>query len=636
MPQHSRLSIRRKSVGLLRRLDKNRDGLDAAWRLVRGRDAEARQEALTDFQNWLDRKAFEFFRQASLGGPKPFVADTILTQWGLAEALDRVQHLGALASLTAVPCTRLDYVRFVCQEILRIKLAYPGLGLGSGKLDLGPGSGSLTGLDLAQAWAALTNYGHLWGTFATERALLFALYRDPRRAREFINGIDTTIRSHAEHIFDNRNLQRFFYVLSAWRVSNEMRGPARTNALAILRPYLQHAERSHEDRSNESLAKVYWTYRRARQLAYNRVHIIIKAGMGLRELLERHENDPFLLPPELAFDKTQEEESSFLRLMDTFDAYHTESYFASPVASIKVLSHLREFKRWWSLTEDRPLRDRILALFRHPDDWPTVPGDQLQHFVRIRLPKPALDWPGEVDVWHRDGKIWGDSNFLLTPLLTEDSLLCDVFKGGSLDASTVHHVARILSDEVVASWTSSNVPGARRLWRSVAVFGVRLLQQHVLSNYAAVLEPVAVDGQRVGYAMMAPSRQHGLSRLHDFIAKAPDEERSRELAAMEVAVRESDDDIGVWLAFLGRVRIIDRATGRQCAEIDALWCEIGEEGAVWHFLEHKVTGQPGRKSQLDAVREYIPGLGNVGDVGSVNGHAAHAMLAWSGVGADPV
>ncbi len=84
--------------------------------------------------------------------------------------LEGTRHFGILKRPVDIDITRLGYVELQCSLLLRLKERYPGYGLGS---KVAIDGGEATGLELCQLWAVLGSWGHLWGTFATERALAF-------------------------------------------------------------------------------------------------------------------------------------------------------------------------------------------------------------------------------------------------------------------------------------------------------------------------------------------------------------------------------------------------------------------------------------------------------------------------------
>ncbi len=496
--------------------------------------------------------------------------------------------------------------------------------LGSTKFDIRHGATELTGLEIAQSWALLGGYGHLFGTFATERGLLFAL--TPQLERELVSQLATEVRGPAEELIRRRDMYRFFYVLAAWRVSRWGPSPARSTCLQLLRPLLGPPE-------GGGWAGLLWAFRRARQFAYTRLHAMLGVDIA---------SSPIPIPTAVGnlrplsqigfLDEQSEPPGAVLGLIDAMDRFYGDVFFTSPAASERVLCHLRDFKRWWGAANGT-LEERISALVSEPVDWPKSPPAERVHFVRLQLPDGGIGWTAEVRAWLSSrADVWGRGNFLLTPSRRAgDCSVVDVFVDGTPDPVLVSHVAAMLAARNEATWTAPHpTDTSRSLWRSIAAFGLRMFQAVLAGGRLGHLQPVAAQ-EGIGLAIAATSVDAGCGRLADFVRRALDESRRIELDALREISEQFRARPGVWIAFLGRLYILDETTGRQLQEIDGVFAFVEDHGIEWHFIEHKDGAAAGMRGQLnDLGRHLRVPMPTCDFVTVARGRAAHTKVTWDG------
>jgi hypothetical protein len=605
----AKIPSRRAIVGVLSRLA---DVPLAAYRQL-SRDPRSRPELKRASADRVNAVLLSFMADASglmlpiavraaMHSVKGFAADLLEQLPELQHDLSLTPHLGALSPISRVKATRMDYAALIMDTLLSIRKQHIGLGLGSTNVGISYGGRRLSGLELAQSWALILNWGHLFGTFATERNLLFELDASSQIRSEFVRGIHSKIRSPAERILDGRALHRFFYVLSAWRVSQLPDTPLRRCLIDILFAFF-------DDGGDAARAdKARWAYRKARQIAYARLHNIMRIGVTLEQWVVDDVFNFLRQSPELGFDPAHEDETPVQALLDAFDAFHAEALFASQDAATLVLSHLRQFKKWWRQPRQSTvsLKERIDRLTHEPTDWPKPDGEELDHWVRMRLPSTGAGWIGEIRDWHANANAWHDCNFLFTPLPTSDRLLVDVYARGNLPAAAAHCVGSKLAALNVTTKPGDAKNGSRDLWRSVASYGLRLFRQCLKPGVIPTLEPTIIDGDRVGYAVIAPTLEMAVARLKGLVSLVADAAKRRELAAVAQAFEEmhpSGD--AIWLVFLGAFRLLDAESTDPIQELDGVSVAITKTGQRWSVLEHKKMGQPGATGQIARLGDLL-------------------------------
>jgi len=253
--------------------------------------------------------------------------------------LERTHHLGALKDLS-LPGTRWQYVVLSCSLLLKLKQEYPGLRLKKAKT---PSRPPASGLEVVQAWTLLTNLGHLFGTFATERGVFYALRRDDALRAQFLLAIVEELREHSRDILTQGEVRDFYYALAAFRVSRRLAvGDDRVVAIDMLREFFR--ERSWKIESSRM-----WCFRAARQLAYNRMHMYLRAGHAIDAVHSDARVGDLLPYNDFAFEARSSQVSSRLKqMLDAIDSYHLESFFTGPPAAAAVLAHQQALDRWWS------------------------------------------------------------------------------------------------------------------------------------------------------------------------------------------------------------------------------------------------------------------------------------------------
>ena len=530
--------------------------------------------------------AKELFHDASVAGQLRNIP-----HFGCLSTMESLQPLGAILS-------RHDYVAMHCALLFDAKLHWPGVGLSSPISKDSP----ISGLVACQSWAVLVNLGHLFGTFASERALFFLIDRDPHVRHEIIKDIEMCNKDLGQTcraLLEQRNLHRVFYVIASWRACKLLTGKRRKTSIELLNiflaDYLQKTEDPH-------LRRLFWVYKVTRQMAYNIAHASVLASVAADTLFDH--NLPNLVSfGSITFDEYAGEDSSLVRLMDAFDSYHADQTFASDEAVSLVLGHIRSFKRWWRTHEMMSVAERLAQLFSMPADWSDSQAGHLKHFLRLKLVGEQDSWISEVRTWLRGeaaSDSWGESNFMITPLPRRSGLVCDIYAGsGGLENRTVQHVAARLAAQSVRSW-SVEPPGEieRSLWRSVALFGARLFDAYLKGSLRLQLEPVVARGGHFGYAILAPNFEQARDRFEVFRRMMQDEERAQELgAAFEHLSKQPLHGVPC-LLFVARTRIVS-SDGNKVADIDCLWAYFRDNGVEWTVMETKALAQAGAAGQLE-------------------------------------
>lgn len=529
-------------------------------------------------------------------------ARTLLEQTWIRDQLQETHHFGSLADLPALNpigglLSRYDYVVLQCALLFDAKKRWPGAGLSSGT-DIAHLGDELSGLEVCQSWAILLNLGHLFGTFASERALFWQLEADRSLHRDILNRIgcnDKQLQQQCEKELQRSDLHHLFYVLAAWRICKA--SPAiRATALHLIRAFL-------DESGDQYMRRLKWMFKFSRQVAYNVIHSCMNAGVRTDVLLEKGIAE--LTSHELIiFDEHTNEDIPLAPLLKACDAFHADATFASAEAASSVLAHIRAFKKWWRARGEREEsnEDRLNDLFLRPADWqegtPEGTGEDLRHFVRLRLMGEHTEWLSRARSWYEID--WGTANFLISPQPGQKGLICDVYAGPSgLSARTICQITDRLAQESAISWQSDEPTEIqRKLWRSIALFGARLFEDVLQEEFRLRIDPVnAKDGQ-LNYAILAPTFEIGRARLKKLmLLNSSDEERARELDAIIEMSEKLVDVRRPWLVFLARTRIV--GNGRDIAEIDGLWGQFFGDRIDWTLLEVKVKGQAGAAGQLE-------------------------------------
>lgn len=507
--------------------------------------------------------------------------------------LSMVPHLGVLQSLAIVPRSRLEYVLLLLGHLHAVKKCHPQLGLGSGSGVVIDGD-ELSGLDLAQCWALVANAGHLFGTFATEGALLRRVRADRVLRDELLDQIDQTLRTRCAERIDEGSMHRFFYVLAAWRVSR-WTGAQSKVAVAALQAYLDRPEK---------LVRLRWVYSRARQLAYDRMHYYSGLGGLSTALVRTNVNrivESLIDRNGLEFHEHSTEGNQLVALLDAHDRYQQWAFFTSPSAARLVRQHTSEFQAWWygRRNEHSETIEQVLpALFSRPDDWPTIREASQHRFLRIELPGVEGDWLARTEQWEATVAA-GDRQWqvFVSPTPGAEGLLCDIYDDGELDCRAVLEIARSLAS---SARNGAGAPGhqARKVWRSCARFGARLLEAALKPGFEVLLESVRATDQRVGYCVLAETPVEAVRRARDFLRVVGSDRRRRELEAVasrldgQIAGRDLSE--GPLLVFLASVKILETETQHVHRELDGVWAEVLPDGLRWHVLEHKSGRGTGR------------------------------------------
>jgi hypothetical protein len=507
--------------------------------------------------------------------------------------LRQTPHFGAIHNVAYA--SRLDYTLLINQVLLDFKKEFAGYGLGANEPAL-PSGEKITKLALLQVWSVLSNIGHLFGTFATERGLLYELYRRPELFERFVAALHPDLRKEGAFVLNERRLNDFFYALTAWRISRSpMPDALRGDCIEIWRQFL-------EERRTATVPSLnMWAFRSARRLAYNRMHVYLGVGAPVDAISF---NDVRALSPwvELSYEPLLVKESSLLEpLLHAGDSYQWDHYFSGSEVASDVLAHVRAFRRWWKTAGDN-FETAIDSLFgEKPTDWPPTVGPRLKHYARLKLPRKTSEWLDEISEWLKVDAAWTTGNFLVAPRASS-GLLVDVYVqlGQPVSPAVLRAAADRLAVHCSESWEGPIDEGKRELWRSGAVFGLRSLALLARDGVRPLLRPAALrhsdehgDGH-VGYAVLAdPSL--GIKHARELAKLVADDTRRRELeVTLDVAEETTaSHEACPLLVFLGATLLVDaKQTQRERAEFDGAWCFFGEEQVDWYFLEHKRSANP--------------------------------------------
>lgn len=564
-------------------------------------DPSKRAQAQSELHRHLYLRSFAGDAAGWELGTKGFAKDLLSVDW-IGKQLQSTPHLGALGPL-ALPATRLQYALLTNDLLLKLKEAQPGYGLSSkkGVYCRLPSGRTLSTLEVTQSWSILLNLGHLFGTFATERALFYELLQRKDRRASFLRCLKEPLRAPVEELLNSPIPRRLYYALAAWRLS---RAPLdnlfRMDAVALLKSYLE-CERSDV---------AAWAFRSARQLSYNKMHLYVGAGSAPDSVAQSDVVNALVPYAEVGYESsTVKEAVPLTRMLDAFDAYELEHFFAGAAAANLVLRHIRDFRRWWRHADvERYLPEAIDRLFAPaPADWPEGKGADLSPFVRLRVPGAETSWLKEIHSWIDDQHPWESANVLVTPTGT-GHLICDVYVSRPNDPSprTLRRVAERLAAHSAESWRRAPDAASRELWRSAAVLGVRcfMLLRAPTHEWKAFLKPAKLtssDSERVGYAIVGESAAAVLRKGEEIVTLIESDIRRREFSAALRALGRADPSLASEpaLLFIGALVVSGPENGLEAGDFDGAWVFFCADGLRWFFLEHKVKGQPSAAGSLE-------------------------------------
>lgn len=519
--------------------------------------------------------------------PKEVLANSLPFLKATETLLKMTPHFGVLApSLESeTVTTRLDYILQQCQLLYKLKRQVPGLGLGSKNfLDCACLKG-FTGLDICQSWSILLNYGHLFGTFATERPLLFELDRDLEFRNIFVvectRGATSDLRDDVEIILDEGRLYSFHYLLALWRL--------RTGNSASFPPdYLnkaRHLVKAFLQRPSDSkLENLKSIFKRVRALTYLSIHA--RLNNRPHTIGKISEQDLSSLFPQDALPEADWLSSSRWDVYKAMDRFDSETLFADTNASLSVLRHINEFRRWWRDSKI-PVPARIDQLFVKPGDWPTDTKAELLHLIELRIPSP-MGWIHEVRHWLRDDSEsdpWEGSEFLITPSALDDQpLKVAVFTQPScFSVRTLEHITRQLARPYSGA---AEFQDQRTLWMSTARLAALAFGSLLNTEYRIRLTPSHARSDHVGYATAGATYEFVRGRVKAFLPHLQDAQRAKELRQL---LWVADSVVG-WrnpcLVLLARTEIIN-SQGKIITELDGVLGYFRNNSLHWLIVETK-------------------------------------------------
>lgn len=559
-----------------------------------GTDASKRRHALHRIVRHLYLRAFQGDALGWRSSTKGFARELLDSEPWLEQQLRYTPHFGALRQ-SGDEANRFDYAMLMNAHLLRFKQEFAGYGLGAKNAPecLLPSGGKLTLLEVAQAWSLLTNAGHLFGTFATERALLFELLSSPSELHELIECIAPPLQPHAQRLLRSGRLTHTYYALACWRISRlPMSEKSRGDCIHLLQAFLDYG-------THERHPPHYWAFRAARQLAYHRMHLYLGVGHPVDAV---HDDSSIrALSPwsSLGFEPQLVGESSLLaKMLNHVDAYQSENHFGGTFAAAEVLCHVRSFRRWWK-NHGQDLPKAVDALFgRGPSDWHAVSKQELTHFCRVKMPDAPGSWHGEVDRWLNDNAAgaWTEANFLVTPQY-EPGFICDMYvrEGTKPRPLALLQASKQLARHCENSWTKKPDLSSRELWRSIGAFGLQGLALITNAGVRPILRPEHLRDEmdssgHVAYALLTSESSTGIAHAQSLVARLENEDHRRELhATLRAAEATAKLHTGnPMLLFLGSVLLVEANQSQvERAEFDGVWCFFGSTFVTWYVLEHK-------------------------------------------------
>lgn len=552
-------------------------------------DSETRLEKLKELNAWAGQKAFAEYRDIKLSNFKGF-AGRLLADWPFLEAhLVATRHFGVLPVPNGTQVARAAYVNLQSNLLLRLKRAHPGLGLASKDPTLG-----LTGLEIAQTWSLLNSFGRLWGTHATERAVLFELKRSKPLRRAFFEQYGE-LKPTALRLWPDTDLYTVNRLLGLLRVVRLPRSELRERVLKVYVAYLL-------PEGAPALRKVRHAYEISRRLAYLQLHSVIGLQPEVNPDLVDSTIARFAEDPNIEFVSGFHEHSPHERLIDSINDFHFRTYFTSSAAAAEVLTHLREFKEWWRQRSNS--LDALNDLYVRPPDWCVhQPVGDLFAALRLELPLHGSGWHAETESWWQAGVPWApDATFFISHEPRGRTLLCDVFAGRVLSQAEMHHILKQLGRHSARTLSEER----HRVVTGKALTRVFLyLLEHLLGR-AWRLHVRPVEGSvDMGYALADQSRARLQGRLRSFAVGAASLRSAELTACADFLGRFEGADDGIWAAHVGQMFVVDANDGSQEAEIDGLVLSSTPDQLMLHVLEVKKGSHAGSIGQLTRIAAHL-------------------------------
>lgn len=566
--------------------------------------------------------------------------------------LSGIPHLGLLEVQQGVtPRSRWDYCLDQCQILHRIKETKPGLGLSNhlSELDsVGLRGLKVTALEVLQLGVILTNMGHLFGTFSTERALLFCLFHsNPEFRTQLIEEIPAAVRDTGRRILDRQFMYQVYEVIALWRLGRDPYSDLeRQQCIACMRILT-------EDDISSKISTLKSIFKFVRRLSYLRLHVELGVTSLLDHDLFSDEVIDFVIQHEdLHYDSEVQLETPAERLLKAIDEYQYETFFVSENTASIVLEHLREFKQWWMQqeAEDISLPKRLEALYTRPASWPSLPEpESLKFFVRLELPRSNVAAITGIADWWQKGDPWGTSNFYISQGPASAHSNVDIFVAKGIEPRTAAHVAERLSIELKREGLSRD--DRIRLDRSVARYAVCLIGEILKDRWQLrVRRAIGRSGQP---ALVVLSQSVHLTDFCTELTRQQedldDSGRAEEIEGIVEYLKfceQSSNTNGLgssfMLAFVGRTFLVGAEPsdkGRGSAkkpryfdrELDGIVAFISKSEIQWHLIE--VKGRPKNRpgKQSNEVRDFfVSSAGPVVPV-SVNGFRMAAFeVVWRG------
>jgi hypothetical protein len=519
-------------------------------------------------------------------------------------------HYGCLASTLESDhqTRRIDYVVKQCELLFDLKMTVRGLGLGSkdnlpksfeGGNDDWRSIQRLSGLEICQAWSLLLSAGHLFGSFGTERALVFRLERNLREREVFVRqsteagSQSQNVGRTFEKILDQGWLYSFFYLLALWRLRegglSSLDKGYRNQARLLVSAYLSPP--------SEKIGRLKAVFRRARSLVYIQMH----SSLSRRNYrLEAFEDADFLeLFPADALPEADWLSANRWKVLESIDRDDAERLFGSTEAVAEMLRHVEQFDAWWAASSaDFP--DKVDMLFNSPRDWPEVNSKNLAHFIELRLPS-NVGWLHEVRHWRYDNNQddpWDGADFFISPTPAGRSLRVDLYaEGKEMPTKMLRHVLLQLARPFsIATQTHQD----KGLWMSTARMIAAVFRSIIKPGYHLRLQPVPAKGDHMGYAVAGDTYEFVRARAKTFLAVASDQQRTRELRQL---VSVADEIIGwrnpcmLMLASAELIRETEQGMD-PCTDLDGVAAFFDGDKLIWLLVETKTSNSQNGGKQL--------------------------------------
>jgi hypothetical protein len=527
----------------------------------------------------------------------------------IQDLLKEVDHFGVLdENLSIKGATKYTYSLLEFKNSVIFKTYNPGMGLGShAKVktifnqteEITHNNTKISILEAIQCYCIILNLGHLFGTFATERGLLYYDKKTNASITEQIRSkIQPLLSNETNQLIDkitiSSDLFQIHSVLGFYRISLLDQTEIKNICFKIINFMNADSESSH---------KALWSFRRVRQVSYHELHSIIFADGSLNMTDYNNLIKSLRQDPNIGYNPMDDNNNTTQKMMKYMDEYQNITHFSSAASAQTVLEHINKYRKWWY--NKKSFRNIELSdlPFIKPFDWPSTiekSKNNYVHLLRLEI-FTQNNWIEEQINWTYDHGIWENINFMMTPFprstSTQNMSIIDLYKKSTtsnLEINFIHFITQKLhiSNKIAIEQNDPKNQNNRKTWRSISRFFIKILEEVFLKeNYTCYIEPNQCDNDHVAYATIINNSQlKSEIQLLDWLPI----HRKEELEPIEQIESEIKQN-SYSIIILGELKIITK-TNQTIGELDMAIINISNDEINLIIGETKIGKKVGTGS----------------------------------------